>query len=459
MKWIFILGLLGLTPTLAGWLRTNPGRAHWVAGLIGFLPFATAPFHLYVAPISWATWPGFVKGAEVALLDAVALAVLLGLPRRTRIRMKAPLLLFLAVAAVSVLQSRVPMAGIFYVWQLVRVTLVFAAVSALCRDDRCPPAVAAGMAIGLGVQAVMAGGDYLTGALQSGGGFGHQNQLGILSHFAIYPALALLLAGRKGVTPIIGPLAGALVAIAGASRATIGLGALGVMTLLLLSMVRRPSGRKTAVAVGGVLALLVSAPLALRSLDRRLTAAPLSGSYDERAAFEKASWMMVADHPLGIGPNGYVVVANTEGYSARAGVIPTMGSRSAHVHNAYLLSAAEMGYLGMVAFTFMLLLPIWVAFRASMRSPKDPRGELLLGVAVALTMVAVHCLYEWVFVTFSTQYLFGIALGLVSGLAGQLGYWKRGRRTGNAGARPNDADAIESREEVGSVGQLARAEG
>lgn len=429
MKWIFLAALIALVPVLAGWLRSNPRELPKVCMLMGFLPFAIAPFHLYAAPISWAMWPGFVKGVEVSLLDAVALAIVLSAPQRSRrFRMKAPMLLFIGAVALSVITASIPMAASFYVWQLARVFLVFAAVAISCRDDRCPPAIVTGMVIGLAIQAVMATRDFLGGALQSGGGFGHQNQLGILSHFAVYPALALLLAGRKGVTPILGPVAGVVVAIIGASRATIGLGALGIALTLVMSMIRRPTGRKSGILFAGVAGLLIAAPLAINALNRRAEVNPLAGSSEEREAFKRAAWMMAADHPLGVGANYYVVAANTQGYSARAGVVPTAGSRGANVHNAYLLSAAEAGYPGLVTFTIMMLVPIWVAFRAALRNRRDGRGELLIGIGVALVMVAMHALYEWVFVTFSTEYLFGIALGLVSGLASRLGYWGSPKR-------------------------------
>jgi hypothetical protein len=34
-------------------------------------------------------------------------------------------------------------------------------------------------------------------------------------------------------------------------------------------------------------------------------------------------------------------------------------------------------------------------------------------------------LEEWVFVSFDVQYTFAIAVGLVAGLAAELGYWRR----------------------------------
>ena len=239
----------------------------------------------------------------------------------------------------------------------------------------------------------------------------------------------------------LGPVAGAIIAILAASRATLGLAGAGVVLLLVLSLARRPTARKRGVAAMGIIGLAIAAPLAMTTLSERFKESPLGG-YDERAAFERAAWAMVHDHPLGVGSNQYVIVANAKGYSNRAGVIPTFGSRSAHVHNAYLLNAAEAGYAGLIAFTVMLIWPIVVALRCAWRFRRDPRGELLLGLATALIIVALHSKYEWIFVTTGLEYFYALAVGMIAGIAQQMGYWapKRRKQQPGRGAADTDAD-------------------
>ena len=421
MKWVFLAFLLVYTPLLAAWLKGNTKHAPKVWACLGFLPFVLGPWNLYIAPVSWAMWPGFVKGAELSLLDAVAAAVLISAPGRGSTPLKWPFLLYIGTVILSVLVSNVPIATLFYAWQLLRVFLLFAAVAAACRDERAPEAIVTGLVLGLGYHAVVAAIDYLSGTLQAGGGIGHQNTLGIISHMVTLPALAFLLAGRPGWMPIAGPIAGVAVAIVTASRATIGLVGAGLVGLFALSVLRRPTGRKAGIALVGALGLAATAPLAINSLERRFAANPLSEeTYDERAAFEKAAGMMLADHPLGVGANQYVSIANTKGYSDRAGVAWVVGSRSAHVHNVYLLVAAETGYLGLLAFLAMLLSPIVIAFRTAWRFRRDARGDLVLGLGFALVVVALHSFYEWVFIIFLTQYIFAIVSGLIVGIARQL---------------------------------------
>lgn len=433
MKWVFLAFLIVFTPLLAAWLRGNRRQAPLVWALLGLLPFLVGPWDLYIAPVSWATWPGFVRGLEVSLLDAVALAVLVSAPGRGRIHLQWPFVGYIAAVVLAALQADVWMAAMFYPWQLARMLLLFAAVAAVCRDERAPKAILTGLTLGLIYQAVIASYAYIGGATQTGGSFGHQNLLGLVSHMVVLPALALILSGRTSLIATGGPIAGIVVAILTASRATIGLAGAGLAGLLVLSIIRKPTARKWSLAVIGLIVLAAATPLALGSLEKRLAAAPLSKEYDERAAFERSAWMMIADRPMGIGSNQFVSIANVKGYYEKGGVVAAYGSRSAHVHNVYLLVLAETGYIGLFAFIGLLLAPILVALRGAFRYRKDPRGELLLGLGFSLVVVALHSLYEWVFVTFNVQHVFAITVGLIVGVAGQLGYWTR-RMPGQAGA-------------------------
>lgn len=439
MKWIVILVVLGLLPGAVGWLRNNPRELPKVMFALGVLQFVGGLLHLTVAPISWAYWPGFAKGVELSLVDAIAVALILAAPARARVaHLRWPILFYILCVLVSMTQADEPQAAFFYAWQLARMALMVTAVAITCRDPRVPPALIRGLIFGMAFQAIMSLNERLHGATQAAGTLGHQNTLGMMTHFVVFPSLAILLATKKEKWMWLGPVAGGLIAIMTASRATLGLAGAGVVLLLTLSIARRPTARKRAVAVTGVIALALAAPLAMLTLGERFKEAPL-GSYDERAAFERAAKAMLHDHPLGVGANQYVLVANIKGYSSRAGVIPTFGSRAAHVHNAYLLAGAETGYAGFAAIILMLVWPAIVALRCSWRYKRDPRGELLLGLATALLIVALHSKFEWIFVTASVQYFYALIAGMIAGVAQQMGYWTKARR--RTGRRPDAPDA------------------
>ena len=427
MRFIGLAIIILALPGLYAWLRANPRHQPYVWFAIGFMPFVISTWNLDASIISWAYWPGHTKGLIVSLLDAVAVVVLLVRPKvPVSLPLRGIIIAYLLSALISVVFSGQPEAAIFYVWQLGRMLLLFFAVSSICTDPRAPQYIIAGLVCAITLQAGYAIKEKLSGVLQASGTLGHQNLLGMVTHFVLYPSLAILLAGGKRRLPYVGVAAALIVVATGASRATIGLAGAGIILLLLLSMLRRSTGHKMRIAGLGVLALALATPIALSGLEQRFeTKGSIDSSNEERKAFENTAKMMLADHPMGVGANQYVVTANTQGYSDRAGVNWNYASRSAHVHNTYLLVAAETGWLGLLCFILFMTVPIFAAFRFSWADRKDPRGDLALGLGVTMTIVAIHCFFEWITVLFVVQYLFAICMGMISGLIGQRRIEKR----------------------------------
>jgi O-antigen ligase len=435
VKYIVLLSALLAVLPLAGWLRKHPQHTTkiWIA--MGLLPFVIflGPHPLYIAVISWSGWPGYVKGAEVSLIDVLALAIYLSQPRTKH---PTPFIysmtLYFVAALLSAVPSQVPMASLFFVWQLARMFLVYVVVARACTDDRVVPAILTGMGVGVCLNAVIAGWQRVgLGMVQTTGIIGEKNLLGLMTEFVGPPWFALLLAGQRGRMPYLAPLASAVTSVLTVSRAALGLNVLAMLMIFLLSAVRKWTSKKAKIALLSVLAVLALVPIAISSFESRFGSASVGG-YDERAAFEKAAIMMLADYPFGVGANNYVIIANVEGYNERAGVALQSGSLSTNVHNAFLLSAAETGYFGLLAFVLVLSRPLIVAFRCGWRNRSDRRGDLLLGLGVAFLTIYIHCYFEWILLHFIPLYLFAITSGMVAGLAQQLGYWKSQTYEGTA---------------------------
>ena len=143
-------------------------------------------------------------------------------------------------------------------------------------------------------------------------------------------------------------------------------------------------------------AAIALSPLVVSSFEQRFSSSSdLQSSIFEgdltRDQMEDAARLMLADHPMGIGANHYVAAANNLGYNQKSGL--TWANFGAYVHNAYLLVAAETGYLGLAAFAFLLLRPLMVAFICSWRNRRDKRGDLLLGLGVGLLTVYLHTFF------------------------------------------------------------------
>jgi O-antigen ligase len=251
-------------------------------------------------------------------------------------------------------------------------------------------------------------------------------------YVAVLPAFALLLAGKRNWHLYAGIGAALLIAMSTASRATIGLLGAGLCLVFLISAARQWTSVKTRYAVVGAFAAMIVVPMTLYSLERRFQDNSMIDHADERPAFEQAAKMMLFDYPMGVGANNYVVVANAGGYLDQVEIF-VFQSRQTSVHNAYWLALAETGYFGFAALLIWILHPLIVAFRCGWRNRRDPRGDMLLGFGVAMLMLYVHSIYEWVFFTFHIQYVYVIGWGIIAGTAVQLGYWRS--------ARPNNASA------------------
>jgi O-antigen ligase len=422
MRIIGLIFILLAIPMAVAWLRANPGQRKWAYFAVGVLPFTISALNLDASLISWPTWSGYAKGLIITLLDSLALALIIvsRAPAR-RLPFLGLLIAYLVAAAISMGFSTLPMSTSFYVFQLMRVVILFVAVASFAGQIGALRWLATGLAAGAIFQVIVTIDQKFSGAAQAAGTMGHQNLLGLMLHFVTLPLLAFLLAGERRKIFMLGVLA-ALVAVAfGASRGAVGFVGIGMAILFFLSIVRKPTAHKWKMAGLAVLALAVITPVVISSFGDRYEVRPDSeGSNEERIAFEAAAKAMWSDHPMGVGANQYIVTANVSGYSERAGVIWNYASRSAPVHNMYLLIAAETGWLGLVTFAMLILWPILRGLAFAFGNRTDPRGEIVLGASVAILVLALHGLYEWVFVTFYAQYVFAISLGMIAGIIRQV---------------------------------------
>jgi O-antigen ligase len=421
--------LISVIPVSA-WLRGNLNHRLKLWVLLGFLPFIVEYFHLYMAVDSAAEWGGYVKGVEISGLDLLALCLYLSSPRsRHRLAFRYSMLPYFLTVVFSASQALAPMMSLFYPWQLARMFLVYATVSKGCSDSRVTWALLKGMAAAVMIEAALVLYQrFGLGLIQTDGTVGHQNMLGLMLHLVILPFFALLLAGRRGALPVAVVLTGAVIDVSTASRGTITFSALGFAATFVLSAIGNWTPRKARVALVTALALTVAVPAAIYSLEKRFEVSPWTdlyeGGYDERQAYKDAAAMMLSEHPLGIGANHFAVIGNVGRYYDKNAVQEYAAARAGNVHNIYYLVAAETGYAGLISLLILLGAPLIVAFRCGWHNLGNERGNLLLGLGVALSVVYFHSWLEWSLATFSAEYLLAMAMGLVAANASELGYWR-----------------------------------
>ncbi|AHB49940.1 hypothetical protein W911_04470 [Hyphomicrobium nitrativorans NL23] len=425
MKYVALfIGLVGIVP-LTLFLRGNPAARNHFWLLLGVIPFIIKVVPLFdLALITWHDfWFGFVPGLQVSAIDLIAIALYFTVRHQTNsIRYHFPFLLYLTAISLSVFQADEPLAAVFYLWQCLRIYFFTIVIAKACTDEAVPMQLLKGLAIGIAIQFfVVIYQKFGLKLIQPTGTFIHQNTLGLIMHLVVMPHFALLLRGQRQILSALTPMWGLTVAALIASRAALGFAVMGVLATYFLSSLRRWSTRKALVGLGGVLIAAVLVPVAISSLEKRFDAAPLmEDEYDERAAFNRTALSMLAAKPFGVGANHYAYAGKKYGYSIRAGVVPFEGNLNNIVHNAYYLNAAEAGYLGLVAFTILMLYPIWIALRYSWMARGDPRGDLLLGLGMGLATVAAHSLLEYVVVVQEVQYVLAMVVGMIFGVAHQI---------------------------------------
>jgi O-antigen ligase len=416
VKWLVFVGAVLAVYPFGRWLRGRPGRQSLVWSLVGFLPFF---YSLDVALVVDRIRPGDAHGIEVALIDLLALALFVARPRpMPRVPYRGAVLFYVFAAAASIAQAASPGFAFFYVWKLLRMCFLGAVLMRAGQEGEAPAAVLRGMTVGTLYEfGLVLWQRYGLGMNQVTGSFAHQNSLGMAVNLVVMASFALVLARRTDWRTTVAPFAAMVTIVLTLSRGALALFAVGLVLVFLLSMLRGVTTRKVAVALLGAAVAAAVLAKGADTIVRRFGEAPAE-SMEERRRLDAAALMMVRDHPLGVGANHFTWMLVNRGYGERAGLDPR--SRTANVHNIYWLTAAEMGYPGLLALLALMAAPLVHAFRYVFSARGDARGDVLLGLGVGLVLCWVHGTIEWVWRTTEISYLFWMIVAMVPALARQL---------------------------------------
>lgn len=413
MKWVFLLAVVMLAPAVFGLLRSDRRNIVRVCFVLGVSALLVGP-SLWSAPIAWPSWPAPTKGTEVSFIDSIALALFLSTPKvRIPTSIKLGFLLVCLALFVSTCVASNRTAAFFYIWEFLRATLLFLAIARACAvEPRAATALITGLCLGMIGEAAWVVMQYVQHLDRPGGSFGHSNTMGIAADFAIFPALSLMLGGRRGILPWAAVLAGLVCAVLGGSRASMGLFAIGIFLTVLLSIIHRSSSRKYVVLGSMSLLVAAAAPAMFWSVGQR-SAENTASSDRDRAAMKDAAGMIIADHPFGVGANQYVIIANRGGYSQRAGVPWNEANLRAPVHDTYYLVTAELGLLGLLGMLALFGSFMVLGFKILRRSLPDGSAELVPGLLATTIIVAIQISYEFTFMEFMLHDLYAINGGIL----------------------------------------------
>ncbi len=184
--------------------------------------------------------------------------------------------------------------------------------------------------------------------------------------------------------------------------------AFGLCSIIVIGVRRRDITMKQVGIV--VSAAMVAAVLCLPMINARLNQAPLSDSYDERAALNRMALLVIGAHPvLGIGPGSY-------GFAYKSYLTSEFSDAWLYtVHNEYLLRTAETGIVGGLVFVVLLLKAFAQARRVSRRGDWEQKT---FGLGMTAALVALCWQMYWVpWRGFTYNAMLWLLLGATEGVA------------------------------------------
>lgn len=411
MKWVLLgLAIASIWP-VGRFARSRPKVRVVLVTILGALPFIGID-QLNIALAENLEYRGDTTGLEIHLIDVVAAMLLFSLPKREfPAPYRLPRWVYFGLVLLSVFVAAVPEYSWWSLERLLRGYLVLIVASRACEDGKLAKWMVNGFVIGVAYSFYKAIEQrYLGGQFQVTGGFEHPNSLGMAMNLVFPIAAAVLLAGQGGYLALATVGMAGICVIFSLSRGSLAMFGLAMVAVLLGSLVRRVTQRKLFVTAGlafvGALLLAKSAD----SIIERLETAP-KASLEARDRFEGAAKAMLEDHALGIGINNYSYVLAHAGYADRF-EMPEV-DRDGLAHHIYWLTAAELGYLGLLAYLWLILSPLWTALKGAWRARDDIRGDVMLGAAAGMLAMHVHGTAEWIARQAPMMYLFFMVAGMV----------------------------------------------
>lgn len=383
---------------------------------------------------------GPVRGFEITLADLVAWGLSIGMLLRSgsaivwRPRFFFPLLGFFLYATYTVFAAGNSILGWFVIWQLLRMGLMYWCtvnffVTEGVSSKSIRTLVWAYVVTGFLLALITFKQKYIDGIYRAWAFFDHSNTIPSFAVILLCVLLVWLLHAKDvGIWTFLMTLAAALGLIfaifaTGSRTGMVGAGVL-VVGSLIISNRRNPSLR-TKRTTGLILVFMLVGVLFVADtvIDRFMNAPP--ASEEARNEFELAAIMMADDHKTGVGLNLYSkVLTETRKYREHIAVM-RYEEQAGVAHHIYLLTAAEMGYGGMVAFIGLLVLFLGNMVVYGLRW-NTLEQRLLLALAMGFAMVCAIGFYEWVLRQSPVLYqtvvalAFGQALAMASSSSGGL---------------------------------------
>jgi hypothetical protein len=433
MKYIiFTIALVLGVPVMAGASAFSKKIKHLLLSLLVISFLFGTKFSINILSMEY--YRGPVRGYEISLSDLICLGLIIGMLLRTgnKIiwlpRFTGVFSLFFLYAVFSVYRSNYEIYGWFVIWQLFRMgVLYWCVVNFFATEEYSHESIVAIMRgytiTGLILLVISFKQKYLDGAYRTWAFFDHSNTI---PSFALILLCVLLiwglreekLLGFQHLITLVAVLGLVFAVFSTSSRTGMVTAAGSVVCALIITNFRGSNKRAHRATLLIGVCMLIGSLMILDTFIYRFLYAPKE-SEEARNEFEIAAIMMADDHQFGVGLNQYSQVLTMEEEYRKHIKVMKNEEQGGVAHHIYLLTAAEMGYIGLYAFIFILglLLLSMILFGITMKTIEQ---RLLLGLAVGFLVLYAIGLYEWVLRQSPVLYQFVVAAGFGQALINRV---------------------------------------
>ncbi len=376
--------------------------------------------------VSMEHYRGPDRGFEITLTDLIAVALVAALIVRCPARLDwLPLnslwmVLFFAISCIACWSAPQKLLAAFTLFKLVKVYLLYWCVTNCLHSGIDRIYLWTGYVTMAAVVVLLAlKQKYVEGVYRISGPFDHSNSVPLYLNLVIPVLLAWVLTdrslSRRQVLVSVSLVLGMMFAVTATfSRAGTLLAVLAPLAVLAVVRMREKSVRITAVSVLAIVAVIGGGLKVSDSLIERVRNAPES-SADARREFNVVASQMAAEHLFGVGLNNFsYVFTNTPRYKDEVTVMTTE-EQGGVAHHIYWLTAAELGFPGLIVFLIIMARFLWLAVSRGLRR-RSVESTLLLGIAIGFCTLHASGFLEWAFRITPVTYMFAITAGVCAAL-------------------------------------------
>ncbi len=385
--------------------------------------------------LSMESYRGPARGFEITITDLICAALIFYLiiskPRDIKWfpRTVGTCTFFFIAAVVNVATSDNPIYGYFFIWQLVRAgALYWCMINLIYSEDGSDEIMKAiwlgFILIGFTFLFVALKQKYMDGYYRIHAYFDHSNTIPSFLLMIVCLMMVWGMANKKFsfiqyVLTMFAALGMVFAVFATGSRTGYVVTAGSVVAAVFIVNIRKHkvSSDKFKILLSTfviVFAGIIGGAMVMDTVIDRFLNAP-EESEGAREEFNIAAKMMAADHTFGIGLNQYPHVLTVEQKYREHIVIMKYEEHAGVAHHIYLLTMAEMGYIGLGMFIFLLMRIILPIIFTGLRW-KSLNHLMMLGLGVGLMAFLMIGFLEWVFRLTPIIYMFSISSGLGTGL-------------------------------------------